>query len=39
MAEYNPLFVFTKFLPVIVNFARRRAPVIEGEHAAAIHLE
>src|SRR2546422_2581452 len=33
MAEYNPLVCLHEVLAIIVNFARRRAPVIEGEHA------
>src|SRR5437867_5213394 len=33
MAEYNPLVYFHEVLPVIVNFARRGAPVIKGQHA------
>src|SRR6266516_3844320 len=33
MAENNPLVCFHEVLPVIVDFAWRGAPVIEGEHA------
>jgi len=33
MAEDNPFVCFHEVLPVIVNFARRGAPVVEGEHA------
>src|SRR2546425_11001963 len=33
MAENDPLVCFHEVLPVIVNFARRGAPVIEREHA------
>ena len=33
MAEYNPFVCFHEVLPVIVNFARRGAPVVEGKHA------
>src|SRR6266699_483044 len=32
MAENDPLVCFHEVLPVIVNFARCRAPVIEGQH-------